>query len=106
MKKDYMVNIMLEFERTAGEYKCGVQFMKNLLDKMIEEGYEYGGKSLQTKLDLSQKLATENQKRYSTALEEIKALTLALETIKHHPESLDASAIYLKSVAIEALGDL
>lgn len=38
MTKEDIVNIMLEFERNSGEYKCGVQFMRNLLDKLIDEG--------------------------------------------------------------------
>lgn len=37
MKKEDMVKIMLEFERSASEYKCGAQFMKNLLNKMLDK---------------------------------------------------------------------
>lgn len=33
-----MINVMVDFERGAQEYKCGVQFMKNLLGKIEELG--------------------------------------------------------------------
>ena len=36
MKRSEMVNLMLEFEREAREYKCGRQFMSNLLNRMEE----------------------------------------------------------------------
>jgi hypothetical protein len=38
MKRDDMVNVMLEFEREAQEYKCGRQFMSDLLKRMEEAG--------------------------------------------------------------------
>ena len=38
MKRSEMVALMLEFEREAYEYKCGTQFMSNLLKRMEAAG--------------------------------------------------------------------